>query len=98
MFLWSVLGERCVMSLGTMSDTTNTGMDARENLSLIEFSRVIDFLEPDTFTRGSVTCLGNFYLGCFVLCCFVYMEVKPLESFRTREIKAISFFMAQALC
>lgn len=62
-----MLGERCVMSLGTMSDTTNTGMDARENLSLIEFSRVIDFPEPDTFTRGSVTCLGNFYLGCFML-------------------------------
>lgn len=34
------------MSLGTMSYTTNTGMDATENLSLIEFSRVIDFPEP----------------------------------------------------
>lgn len=87
-----------VVSLGTMSYTTNMGMDVRETLSLIEFFRVIDFPEPDTFTRGSVTCLGNFYLGCIVLCCFVYMEVKPVESFRTREIKAISFFMAQALC
>lgn len=56
------------------------------------------FPRTDTFTRGSVTCLGNFYLDCFVLCCFVYMEVKPLESFRTREIKTISFFMAQTLC
>ena len=74
-----------VVSLGTMSYTTNTGMDVRENLSLIEFFRVIDFPEPDTFTRGSVTCLGNFYLSCIVSCCFVYMEVKPAESFRTRE-------------
>lgn len=46
-----------VVSLGTMSYTTNTGMDVRENLSLIEFFRVIDFPEPDTLQEVQLLAL-----------------------------------------
>jgi hypothetical protein len=54
------------MTLEKMSHTTNKWMDARENLSLIEFSQVIDFPESDASVRGLVTCLGNFYLYCLL--------------------------------